>query len=326
MNKLIVLLLVIRAGSAFSQSYAPAPGISGSTAIAKDSSCFVAWATGVQVTRGSVDISTPTMTFATFGEESFALGNAEGDGISVVSLGDSGVALVTFNSPITNEAGPDFAIFENGFTDDYMEFAHVEVSSDGVNFVRFPSHSESPVLVQLDNFMFGDCRMVNNLAGKYRQGFGTPFDLEELTGNPLLDVYAITHVKLIDVIGSISAGIGTTDALGNLINDPFPTPFESCGFDLDAVGVIHQLPLSLNEQTLSFQLYPNPTNDLIHLLGEINGEVRFYSLEGKLLMQQAVNGVQNTFSLKQLNVASVIMEVQTNDAVWRERIQVVSSN
>lgn len=326
MNKLIVLLLVIRAGSAFSQSYAPAPGISGSTAIAKDSSCFVAWATGVQVTRGSVDISTPTMTFATFGEESFALGNAEGDGISVVSLGDSGVALVTFNSPITNEAGPDFAIFENGFTDDYMEFAHVEVSSDGVNFVRFPSHTESPVLVQLDNFMFGDCRMVNNLAGKYRQGFGTPFDLEELTGNPLLDVYAITHVKLIDVIGSISAGIGTTDALGNLINDPFPTPFESCGFDLDAVGVIHQLPLSLNEQTLSFQLYPNPTNDLIHLLGEINGEVRFYSLEGKLLMQQAVNGVQNTFSLKQLNVASVIMEVQTNDAVWRERIQVVSSN
>lgn len=326
MNKLIVLLLLISASSAFSQSYAPAPGISGSTAIAKDSSCFVAWATGVQVTRGSVDISTPTMTFATFGEESFALGIAEGDGTSVVSLGDSGVALVTFDSPITNDAGPDFAIFENGFTDDYMEFAHVEVSSDGVNFVRFPSHSESPVVVQLDNFMFGDCRMVNNLAGKYRQGFGTPFDLEELTGNPLLDVNAITHVKLIDVIGSISAGIGTTDALGNLINDPFPTPFESCGFDLDAVGVIHQLPLSLNEQTLSFQLYPNPTYDLIHLLGEINGEVRFYSLEGKLLMQQAVNGVQNTFSLKQLNVASVIMEVQTNDAVWRERIQVVSSN
>lgn len=326
MNKLIVLLLLISASSAFSQSYAPAPGISGSTAIAIDSSCFVAWATGVQVTRGSVDISTPTMTFATFGDESFALGIAEGDGTSVVSLGDSGVALVTFDSPITNDAGPDFAIFENGFTDDYMEFAHVEVSSDGVNFVRFPSHSESPVVVQLDNFMFGDCRMVNNLAGKYRQGFGTPFDLEELTGNPLLDVYAITHVKLIDVIGSISAGIGTTDALGNLINDPFPTPFESCGFDLDAVGVIHQLPLSLNEQTLSFQLYPNPTNDLIHLLGEINGEVRFYSLEGKLLMQQAVNGVQNTFSFKQLNVASVIMEVQTNDAVWRERIQVVSSN
>ena len=326
MNKLNVLFLFISSTFAFGQSYAPAPGIAGSTAIAKDSSCFVAWATGVQITRGSIDISTPTLLWATFGQESYALGIAEGDGTNVVSLGDSGIAVVTFASAITNEAGPDFAIFENGFADDYMEFAHVEVSSDGVNFVRFPSHSESPVVVQLDNFMFGDCRMVNNLAGKYRQGFGTPFDLEELTGNPLLDVNAITHVKLIDVIGSISAGIGTTDAFGNLINDPFPTPFESCGFDLDAIGVIHQLPLSLNEQALSYQLYPNPTTDLIHLVGAIHGEVRLYSLEGKLLYQEEVNGNQHTFSLKQLDVASLIMEVQTNDSVWRERIQLVSSH
>lgn len=326
MNKLIVLFLLISSTFAIGQSYAPAPGLFGSTAIAKDSSCFVAWATGVQVTRGSIDISTPTMTFATFGQESYALGTAEGDGTSVVSLGDSGVAVVTFDSPITNNAGPDFAIFENGFTDDYMEFAHVEVSSDGINFVRFLSHSESPVVVQLDNFMFGDCRMVNNLAGKYRQGFGTPFDLEELTGNPLLDVNAITHVKLIDVIGSISAGIGTTDAFGNMINDPFPTPFESCGFDLDAVGVIHQLPLSINEQALSYQLYPNPTTDLIHLEVEINGEVRFYSLEGKLLYQEKVNGNQHTFSLKQLNEASLIIEVQTNESIWRERIQLIASH
>lgn len=326
MNKLIALFLLISSTFAIGQSYAPAPGLFGSTAIAKDSSCFVAWATGVQVTRGSIDISTPTMMFATFGQESYALGTAEGDGTSVVSLGDSGVAIVTFASPITNEVGPDFAIFENGFTDDYMEFAHVEVSSDGVNFVRFPSHSESPVVVQLDNFMFGDCRMVNNLAGKYRQGFGTPFDLEELTGNLVLDVNAITHVKLIDVIGSISAGIGTTDAFGNMINDPFPTPFESCGFDLDAVGVIHQLPLGLNEQTLSFQLYPNPTNDLIHLVGEFFGEISFYSLEGKLLMKQELNGAQNTFSLKELNVASVILEVQTKETVFRERIQLIASH
>ncbi|TXI85627.1 MAG: T9SS C-terminal target domain-containing protein [Crocinitomicaceae bacterium] len=326
MNKLYVLLLLISSTFAFSQSYAPAPGNVGSTAIAKDSSCFVAWATGVQVTRGSVDISTPTLTFATFGQESYALGMAEGDGTSVVSLGDSGIAVVTFDSPITNDAGPDFAIFENGFADDYMEFAHVEVSSDGINFVRFLSHSESPVVVQLDNFMFGDCRMVNNLAGKYRQGFGTPFDLDELSGNPLLDVNAITHVKLIDVIGSISAGIGTTDALGNIINDPFPTPFESCGFDLDAVGVIHQLPLSISEQTISYQLYPNPTNDIIHLVGEIDGEVRFYSLEGKLLYREEVNGNQHNFSLKQLDVPSLIMEVQTYESVWRERIQIVSAH
>lgn len=326
MNKIYIFCLIISSTVAFGQTYAPAPGITGSTAIAKDSSCFVAWATGVQVTRGSIDISTPTLLFATFGQESYALGIAEGDGTNVVSLGDSGIAVVTFASPITNGFGADFAIFENGFADDYMEFAHVEVSSDGFNFVRFPSHSESPVVVQLDNFMFGDCRMVNNLAGKYRQGFGTPFDLAELSGNPLLDINAITHVKLVDVIGSISAEIGTTDAFGNLINDPFPTPFESCGFDLDAIGVIHQLPLHLTEQTSSYQLYPNPTSDLIQLDGDLNGEVRFYSLEGKLLMQQVVNGNQHTFSLKSLNVASLIMELSTNGSIMHERIQLISSN
>lgn len=326
MNKIYLFCLIISSTVAFGQTYAPAPGITGSTAIAKDSSCFVAWATGVQVTRGSIDISTPTLLFATFGQESYALGIAEGDGTNVVSLGDSGIAIVTFASPITNGFGADFAIFENGFADDYMEFAHVEVSSDGFNFVRFPSHSESPVVVQLDNFMFGDCRMVNNLAGKYRQGFGTPFDLAELSGNPLLDINAITHVKLVDVIGSISAEIGTTDAFGNLINDPFPTPFESCGFDLDAIGVIHQLPLHLTEQTSSYQLYPNPTSDLIQLDGDLNGEVRFYSLEGKLLMQQVVNGNQHTFSLKSLNVASLIMEFSTNGSIMHERIQLISSN
>ena len=30
------------------------------------------------------------------------------------------------------------------------------------------------------------------------------------------------------------------DSLGNWINDPWPTNFQTSGFDLDAVGVIHQ--------------------------------------------------------------------------------------
>lgn len=324
MNKLVLFVLFTNFFLGFSQSYAPAPGFSGSSAISKDSSCFVAWATGVQVTRGSIDNSTPTLTYATFGQESNALGTAEGDGTSVVSLGDSGIAIVTFGTPIKNGTGPDFAVFENGFADDYMEFAHVEVSSDGLHFVRFPSHSETPVISQLDNFMFGDCRMVNNLAGKYRQGYGTPFDLEELEGNSIVDINAITHIKLIDVVGSITAGIGTTDAFGNLINDPFPTPVESCGFDLDAIGVIHQVSSSLNENEISLSIYPNPTSDLIKLIGEINGEVRFFSVEGKLLMKREVSGDQHSFSLKCFNVSSIIMEVQTEALFIRERLQLVN--
>lgn len=324
MNKLLLLFVLICPLINWAQSYAPAPGISGSTAIYKDSSCFVAWASGIEITRGSLDISTPTLGVASFGDAFNALGVAEGDGTSVVSLGDSGIAIITFSSPITNGLGADFAIFENGFADDYMEFAHVEVSSDGVNFVRFPSHSESPVIVQLDNFMFGDCRMVNNLAGKYRQGYGTPFDLEELLGNPLLDVNSITHVKLTDVIGSISQGIGTTDAHGNLINDPFPTPFESCGFDLDAIGVIHQLALSFDENEISYSIYPNPTVDVVHLKGFFDGEVRFYALNGALIHAEKVNGSNLSFDVHKFGLNSLIMEIATATSVQHHRIQVLN--
>lgn len=62
--------------------------------------------------------------------------------------------------------------------------------------------------------------------------------MDELDGiSQLLDVNAITQVRLIDVVGSINPAYGSTDALGNLINDPWSTPFATGGFDLDAVGV-----------------------------------------------------------------------------------------
>ena len=54
-----------------------------------------------------------------------------------------------------------------------------------------------------------------------------------------LDINNITHVKIIDVIGSINQSYASYDSQGNIINDPFPTPYETGGFDLDAIGVIH---------------------------------------------------------------------------------------
>jgi len=47
-------------------------------------------------------------------------------------------------------------------------------------------------------------------------------------------------VKVIDVIGTIDPQYASRDSFGNIVNDPYPTPFGSCGFDLDAVGVINQ--------------------------------------------------------------------------------------
>lgn len=272
----LVLFLLIN-GTLFSQSFAPEPGALGSTAIHADSNVIESWATSVSVSRGYLDIAVPGLGFATFGISQDALGAADGN--SVVSLGDGGVAVIQLESPVYDGPGPDFAIFENGFIDHYMEFAFVEVSTNGIDFVRFEATSEIPLDLQIDNFSTSDCRMVNNLAGKYRQLYGTPFDLNELSGNLLIDVNNINYIRLIDVVGSIDPIYGTTDSFGQLINDPYPTPFESGGFDLDAIGIIHQQAVSLDEINLDLLLYPNPFNEELTL--QLNGYHMFEIIDSK---------------------------------------------
>ena len=44
---------------------------------------------------------------------------------------------------------------------------------------------------------------INNLAGKYRALYGTPFDLEELSDYQAINIDSITHIRVIDVVGSI---------------------------------------------------------------------------------------------------------------------------
>ena len=225
--------------------YAPAAGIAGTTAV--DPTAIVGWASGYQdLIRGPVDISNPAGGSATFGTGNDALGpaDAQADSLPVVSLGDGGSITLTFLKPIRNGAGADFAVFENGITDDFLELAFVEVSSNGTTFYRFPSVSLTPTATQVGPFdQVIDPTNLNNLAGKYRRGFGTPFDLAELTGRPGLDVNNVTHVRITDVVGSINPLYGSVDSLGNIINDPWATAFGTGGFDLDAVGVLNFAPL-----------------------------------------------------------------------------------
>ena len=70
----------------------------------------------------------------------------------VVSLGDGGYGILTFDEPIDNGLGWDFAVFENSFSDDFLELAFVEVSSDGINFFRFPATSLTQDIVQVGGF------------------------------------------------------------------------------------------------------------------------------------------------------------------------------
>jgi hypothetical protein len=219
--------------------FEPPAGVPGTSAIYKDSSLFTSWATGCTIVRGYQDVSNTSLGYATAGDSSMALGIAGSNGI--VSLGDGGIATLTFAQPITNGPGWDFAVFENSFDGLFLELAFVEVSSDGVNFFRFPATSNTQDTAQVASFGLLDATQLNNLAGKYAVLYGTPFDLDELENQQGLDVNAITHVRVIDVVGSIQSQYATYDSNGNPINDPWSTPFISSGFDLDAVGVIHQL-------------------------------------------------------------------------------------
>lgn len=310
--KLIFPLLIT--GIALGQSYPPAAGQEGSTAIPHNSDLFAAWASGVEIERGLINISNPDATdngshYATYGEPEDALGIADNH---VVSLGDGGVAILTFDTPIGNGPGYDFAVFENAFDDSFLELAFVEVSSDGENFFRFPAHSETQTDTQVGGFGSLDPTYLNNFAGKYRVFFGTPFDLDDLEDNPLLDKNNITHVKLIDVVGSIDPEFATYDAYGNPVNDPFPTPFWSSGFDLDAVGVINEQSLGVTDVSLgNLKVYPNPANKEFFIGIDEKVSIHIFDSTGQLVLRTQS---QNNNSIQISNLKTGIYFVQIESA------------
>jgi len=226
--------------------YAPAALEVGSTAIGFDDVRIESWATTViDVVRGPIDATVPEGVAASFGDAIDALGAAwEGDVYGVVSLGDGGYITLGFERPITNGEGADFAIFENSFSDTFLELAFVEVSSNGMDYFRFDSISLTPLDTQTPTFDANmDATNIFNLAGKYGGGYGTPFDLAEMAEkSPLLDVNSVTHVRVRDVVGSIDPLYATFDSVGHIINDPWKTSFSTGGFDLDAIGVLHSVP------------------------------------------------------------------------------------
>ncbi len=220
-----------------------AVGTEGCDAIDGHSSSIVAWATGVSVVRGLDDIAVPDGPHVIYGSESDAVGPIDFTTTTAVSLGDGGSATVTFAHPIRNGEGPDFAVFENSFNDYFLELGFVEVSTDGERFVRFPATS----LTQTDTQVVSevDPTFINNLAGKYRVGYGTPFDLEELRDSTGINIDSIVYVRIVDVVGSIDPQYATYDAYGHIVNDPYPTSdptgnWRSGGFDLTGVAVMYE--------------------------------------------------------------------------------------
>ena len=207
--------------------YAPAAGQAGSTAVHMDDANIVGWAGDWE------DYVVGSHCAAKWQTPEKALGEANGTSFDIVSLGRGGEITLTFECGIGDGIGYDFAVFENSFSGTFLELAYVEVSSDGVNFFRFLNDSltDSPV----GGFGTIDPTNIGGFGGKYRQGYGTPFDLA-LLFDPcgVVDTDNVKWVRIVDIVGDGSY----LDTSGDVIYDPYPTT-GSAGFDLDAIGVLN---------------------------------------------------------------------------------------
>ena len=313
--------------------YDGAAGVPGSLAISKDDPGILGWATGfVNYVQGSPVSSS-------FGDPAKGLGAAQGTSMDVVTLGNGGQITLTFASPIQNGPGPDFAVFENGFADSFLELAWVEVSSDGSNFVRFPNFSFTNDIAAGGSL---DPRDLLGYASKYRQGFGTAFDLDELRfahqaaqSNPQefspefqqqlvsnygsLDLNSIRYVRLIDIIGDGSSFDASSTPFA--IFDPLNSS-GAAGFDLDAVAVLNERVLSGDPQTISFA--PISSQRFTDASVALNAS----SSSGLPVSFEVIAGpaVLNGFVLSFTGLGQVIVRaIQTGDATYAPAVPVVQS-
>jgi hypothetical protein len=246
----IVFIVAIQPAMALAGIYSGPTNTTNSIdpAIPSASSRFVEWANAIDASRtyfaprGSTSISSTGYN---------CLGDLDA---TQIANGDSpGYLTVTFPHGICNRDGADFAVFENGFAYGspnglFMELAYVEVSSNGADFIRFPSIYTNTAPVQGSGSFAGfDTTNIYNLAGKHAEGYGTPFDLTDLISEPgvvggAVDLNNIQYVKLVDIPGNGSF----FDSQDHPILDNWLTT-GSGGFDFrlpagKGVGVVHAVP------------------------------------------------------------------------------------
>ncbi len=283
MKRIAFFIITLLTAGYTSGQFAPAANHPGSTAIYKDSSIITGWATRCYVYRGWQDINDTSLGKVTHGTPDDALGPADNQ---VVSLGDSGYAIIVFPAPLTDREGYDFAVFENAFDDNFLELAFVEVSSDSIHWIRFPSVSLTDTSEQVGTFGSLQPEKIHNLAGKYRVLYGTPFDLADVADSPGVDITHIRYLKIVDVIGSVKTGKCSTDSQGHKINDPYPTAFETGGFDLDAVAILQsEASLPIYPSANIVKIYPNPATDYLQIKApQTIHKITIYDSNGHIIL------------------------------------------
>lgn len=321
----VIMWMILLAQSVQAQ-FSPPAGLPGSTAVKMDSSIIAGWADSCVIVRGPLHIMRPDSGLVSHGEAADALGLADN---VVVSLGDGGSATYYFTEPLSNRPGPDIAIFENSFSDYFLELAFVEISSDLENFYRFPAVSNTSPAVQVASFGMLEPEQLNNLAGKYRGGFGTPFDFEELQIVQGLDIQQIRAVRVVDVIGTIDPDFAAFDSNGQIVNDPWPTDFESGGFDLDALAVLDATLEIAEWQSFDGQVYPQPASEqvfvrLVSHQGNLK-QVRLISAAGVSIEPEVIRseGEFLQLGLGQVATGAYVLLIETEESSTRTKLIIV---
>lgn len=297
-----------------------AAGTEGSQAIEYSDSRIKGWATACELVLGPENITVQDSPVVSYGDSTQAIGPCTDNNLNVVSLGDGGMATLTFAHAISNGEGPDFAIFENSFNDNFLELAFVEVSTDGQRFVRFPATSLTSSCHGVGGIGGIDPTYINNLAGKYRTGFGTGFDLEDLRDSTGINIDSIVYVRVIDVVGTIDPDYATFDQYGHIVVDPFPTDSYSSGFDLDGVCVLnwnYQEPETPESITIAddqlISLYPNPAADQVTItVADGLHALVLYDVTGRELQHSTFSGSQLTVNLQHISNGIYILRVDGN--------------
>lgn len=145
----------------------------------------------------------------------------------VVSLGCGGRIVLGFEAGIVDGPGDDFIVFENPFSVDFPEAGLVAVSVDGCTWMEFPCEPTMGDLGSLEG-----CAGRTPVAALPDSGLdpldpavagGDAFDLAEL---------GLDRVHWIEI----------RDVSGAYWDEAFCDPGQGGkgGFDLDAVGVVHE--------------------------------------------------------------------------------------
>ncbi len=222
----------------------------------------------------------------------------------LLSLGSGGWIVLAFqDGGIVDGPGVDFTVFENAFYVGggdmvFRETAYVELSDDGVTWLRFPVDEGAWSGLAGCTPTDGSADPTNPEASG-----GDAFDLAEL------GLASAQYLKLIDTDGEVADG--------------------GPSFELDAVAVIHGedgsdvAPSPPQPKAPAFTAWPNPFNHSV-TFGFTPGRpwrVEVFSLTGRRVADFSVRGARTTWQPKDLAAGVYLLRaVRGGDVVASRRL------